>query len=250
MPLNRDVYKAVVRLTNTSKFAPGKSLGSGVVFGRTGLVITNNHVIEDIDFGTAFGEITVETLQSVDQPPAVAVPAEVVIRNEVYDLAVVKITGAPPQHFIDLPRTPRSDASLMERRIRVLGYPPLGGGTLTVTRGIVSGFDEVGNLKTDAEINPGNSGGAGSLPGTKKFFLGFAGIHGDKKAGIQQLGIAAEHGHYLRPFAKILLALAALREKKTQVARTQLKELVAEFPENPLFASELAKLKDSPAAAR
>ena len=90
----------------------------------------------------------------------------------------------------------------------------------------------------------------GSLPGTKKFFLGFAGIHGDKKAGIQQLGIAAEHGHYLRPFAKILLALAALREKKAEVARTQLKELVAEFPENPLFASELAKLKDSPASPR
>ena len=88
----------------------------------------------------------------------------------------------------------------------------------------------------------------GSLPGTKKFFLGFAGIHGDKKAGIQQLEIAAEHGHYLRPFAKILLALAALREKQVDVARKQLKELVAEFPENPLFVSELAKLKVPPAA--
>ena len=55
--------------------------------------------------------------------------------------------------------------------------------------------------------------------------------------------IAAAHGHYLRPFAKILLALAALREKKPEVARIQLNELVAEFPENPLFASELAKLK-------
>lgn len=89
----------------------------------------------------------------------------------------------------------------------------------------------------------------GSLPGTKKFFLGFAGIHGDKKTGIQQLEIAADHGHYLRPFAKILLALAALRERKTEVARPQLKELVAKFPENPLFASELAKLDASPAAA-
>ena len=86
----------------------------------------------------------------------------------------------------------------------------------------------------------------GSLPGLKKFVLGFAGIHGDKKAGIQQLEIAADHGHYLRPFAKILLALAALREKKPEVARAQLHELVAEFPENPLFASELAKLKACP----
>jgi tetratricopeptide (TPR) repeat protein len=89
----------------------------------------------------------------------------------------------------------------------------------------------------------------GSLSGLKKFFLGFAGIHGDKKAGIQQLEIAAERGHYLRPFAKILLAMAALREKKTETARTQLEELAAEFPENPLFASELAKLNVPPAAS-
>jgi tetratricopeptide (TPR) repeat protein len=89
----------------------------------------------------------------------------------------------------------------------------------------------------------------GSLPGPKKFFLSFIGIHGDKKTGIQQIGIAADRGHYLRPFAKILLALAALREKKTEVALSQLSELVAEFPENPLFASELAKIKVSPATS-
>ncbi len=86
----------------------------------------------------------------------------------------------------------------------------------------------------------------GSLPGYKKFFLAFAGIHGDKKKGIQQLQMAADNGRYLRPFAKILLALAALREKNAEVARKQLKELVAEFPENPLFASELAKLPLNP----
>ena len=90
----------------------------------------------------------------------------------------------------------------------------------------------------------------GSLSEFKKFFLGFAGIHGDKKVGIQQLEIVANHGRYLRPFAKILLALAALREKKTEVARKQLTELVAEFPENSLFARELAKLNISSAAAK
>ncbi len=88
----------------------------------------------------------------------------------------------------------------------------------------------------------------GSLPGFKRFFLGFAGIHGDQKAGIQQLKIAAEHGRYLRPFAKILLAMAALREKDTETARRQLSELVAEFPGNPLFARELAKINHFPAA--
>ena len=89
----------------------------------------------------------------------------------------------------------------------------------------------------------------GSLSGIKRFVIGFAGIHGNKKAGMQQLEIAADHGRYLRPFAKILLALAALREKKPEIARTQLSELVMEFPQNPIFASELAKLKGSPAGA-
>jgi hypothetical protein len=88
----------------------------------------------------------------------------------------------------------------------------------------------------------------GCLPGIKRFFLGFAGIHGDKKAGIQQLQIAADHSHYTRPFAKILLALAALREKNPELARVQLSELVAEFPEDPSFASELDKLGPPPPA--
>jgi hypothetical protein len=101
---------------------------------------------------------------------------------------------------------------------------------------------------TDAYLTLGTANYIiGSLSGFKRFFLGIAGIHGDKKIGIMQLELAAGSGHYLRPFAKIMLALAALREKKPEVARIQLKELVAEFPENPLFVSELAKL-GAPAA--
>jgi len=82
----------------------------------------------------------------------------------------------------------------------------------------------------------------GSLPALKRLFLHFKGIAGDRSEGIQQLEIAATRGRYLRPFAKILLALAALREKKTALARIQLAELVAEFPENNLFVTELAKI--------
>lgn len=82
----------------------------------------------------------------------------------------------------------------------------------------------------------------GSLPIYKRFALGIIGIHGDKTSGIQQLEVAADRGLYLRPFAKILLALAALREKKKDVARKEFKELVVEFPENPLFTNELVLL--------
>lgn len=90
----------------------------------------------------------------------------------------------------------------------------------------------------------------GCLPAHKRFFLWFGGVHGDRLAGMQQLEIAAIHGHYLRPFAKILLALASLREKQDALARTLLEELVGEFPQNPLFASELEKLSRSLASTR
>jgi len=82
----------------------------------------------------------------------------------------------------------------------------------------------------------------GSLPPHKRFFLWFGGIHGDKARGMQQLQMAATRGHWLRPFARMLLALAALREKQVELARTQLRQLTAEFPENALFARELAML--------
>jgi hypothetical protein len=84
----------------------------------------------------------------------------------------------------------------------------------------------------------------GCLPGYKRAVLWVGGVHGDKTLGMQQVARAAasEHAHYLRPFARLLLALASLREKNTDVAHEQLRDLVIEFPENPLFAKELAKV--------
>lgn len=82
----------------------------------------------------------------------------------------------------------------------------------------------------------------GCLPGYKKMFLWFGGIHGDKDHGMQELQTAADQGHYLRPFAKILLALASEREHQDVRAHELLSQLNKEFPENPLFAHELALL--------
>lgn len=84
----------------------------------------------------------------------------------------------------------------------------------------------------------------GCLPGYKRAFLWFGGIHGDRNAGMDQLRIAADRGDYLRPFARLLLALAALREKQPEVARAQLQQLATQFPDNPLFARELRKVND------
>jgi hypothetical protein len=81
----------------------------------------------------------------------------------------------------------------------------------------------------------------GSLSGGMRFLLTFGGVHGDKKLGMQQLGKSADSGLYLRPFAKIMLALAARREKQDVLAQKLLRELSEEFSGSPLFAAEYAK---------
>ncbi len=90
----------------------------------------------------------------------------------------------------------------------------------------------------------------GCLPAYKRFFLWFGGIHGDRERGMAQLEATAQHGHYLQPFAKTLLALASLREKRPERARALFQELTAEFPDNPSFARELSLLEKRAAGAR
>jgi hypothetical protein len=89
----------------------------------------------------------------------------------------------------------------------------------------------------------------GSLSSGYRALLWFGGVHGDKKLGMEQVGKTAENGRYLKPFAKILLALAARREKQNGLAQKLLSELSEEFPASPLFATEYAKAMGRPIPA-
>lgn len=82
----------------------------------------------------------------------------------------------------------------------------------------------------------------GSMPFHKRALLWLGGVSGDRQQGIEQLSITADRGAYLRPFAKILLALIDLRERQPEKARAQFTGLAAEFPQNRLFARELSLL--------
>ncbi len=98
---------------------------------------------------------------------------------------------------------------------------------------------------TDAYIAPGIANYIiGSQSGGSRFALWFGGIHGDKKLGMEQVAKTAENGRYLRPFAKIILALAARREKQDALAQKLFRELSEQYPGNELFASEYAKAMD------
>ncbi len=79
----------------------------------------------------------------------------------------------------------------------------------------------------------------GCLPSYKRAFLWVGGVHGDRLKGIDLMQTAADHGQYLSPFAKIMLALAYEREHQPEKARVILAELSEEFPSNRIFAREL-----------
>ena len=125
------------------------ALGSGFIIDPSGLIVTNNHVIDDAE------DITV-TLND-----GTSLPAKLVGRDPKTDLALVKVTPPKPlmaAHFGD------SDRAHVGDWVIAIGNP-FGLGS-TVTAGIVSArnrdiasgpYDDF--IQTDAPINRGNSGG-------------------------------------------------------------------------------------------
>jgi hypothetical protein len=80
-------------------------------------------------------------------------------------------------------------------------------------------------------------------PAPVRWLLRAGGAETDKREGIEKLKLTAEKGHYLQPYARLLLAVSALRDK--DFARTQelLAGLAREFPRNPLYRRELDRLR-------
>ncbi len=128
-----------------------RSLGSGVVVDPSCLVVTNNHVIENM------------TEVKVALPDRREFEAEIVLRDPRTDLAVLRLKGVS-----GLPTIEFGDSEALEVGDLVLAIGnPFGVGQ-TVTHGIVSALarTQIGIsdyqffIQTDAAINPGNSGGA------------------------------------------------------------------------------------------
>lgn len=132
---------------------PGRSqssLGSGVIVDASGLVITNNHVIENMN------EVKVALADRRE------FEAEIVLRDPRTDLAVLRLKNAADLQVLEL-----GDSEALQVGDLVLAVGnPFGVGQ-TVTQGIVSALarTQVGVsdyqffIQTDAAINPGNSGG-------------------------------------------------------------------------------------------
>jgi len=80
----------------------------------------------------------------------------------------------------------------------------------------------------------------GSLPYFFRWFVHMDNVEGNKKKGIDELELVAKQGKYSGPFARMLLAVIAMREKRPLDAESILSALSTEFPQNPLIRKELA----------
>ena len=128
------------------------ALGSGVVLRANGLIVTNAHVVRNAD------EIQIVFADKRE------FPAKVVIQDDRYDLAVLRVDTAGER----LPYLELRDSDTVEVGDLVLAIGNPFGLQQTVTSGIISAIARSGGsvtesgffLQTDAAINPGNSGGA------------------------------------------------------------------------------------------
>jgi hypothetical protein len=85
----------------------------------------------------------------------------------------------------------------------------------------------------------------GSMAAPVRWMLRLGGVPGDKQSGIADLKLTAERGHYLAPYARILLAIAYVRDKDNARALQMLTSLRTDFPGNGLFPREIARLQAS-----
>jgi len=149
------VIPSVVNVRTTT-FGGGRGDGSGVVLDRSGIIVTNNHVVE----GTTSVDVALN-----DAAGSRTLRGEVIGTAPERDLAVIRVDA---DNLVPV-RLGRSAGLRLGDGVVAIGFP-LGLGGPTVTQGIVSGLDRTiepgdgprlqGLLQTDAAINPGNSGGA------------------------------------------------------------------------------------------
>lgn len=166
-PSSGELAEAVVQVLALDADLEPVWSGSGTVITPGGLTLTNAHVVDD-----RAGEYDVLGLavsSEADEPPELSYLAEIVAVDYTLDLAVIRIVSDLDGESveIDLPFVGlgNSDDVGLGDHVRILGFPGIGGETITFTDGVISGFTsqrDIANrawIKTDATVAGGNSGG-------------------------------------------------------------------------------------------
>ncbi|WP_182482472.1 S1C family serine protease, partial [Meiothermus luteus] len=168
--LPRDVRERIIAATVLITTG-NNDVGSGTLISPQGFILTNYHVIGDLEKRRIAPRLFVGTTRFVDQPPEIRYLADVVATDPNLDLAILRITrtaDGQPIGNVTFPAVPIGDSNklIVGDPIYVFGFKATGGYTITMSTGVVGGFTgedmESGGkqwIKHDAQIGPGNSGG-------------------------------------------------------------------------------------------
>lgn len=199
--------------------------GSGTFISPSGYILTNYHVIGDLDRRTTYEWhlIYITGSEFTDMPPEAVFWAQYVAGDATHDLAILKVrewvdeTPVDPDLWFPHVQVGDSNRLLPGDYITIVGYPGVSGSTITFTAGLMSGWlgedlESGGRqwIKTDGKIAHGNSGGAA--------FNEAGHLIGVPTAGrtVQWAELDVEEQAYVRP---ISLAWALIGPHVPDVAR-------------------------------
>lgn len=152
----RPVEKAEPFMSVVRVIAGNKS-GSATLLNRQGYFLTNYHVVQG-----STSQVILFT-RDPKAAPEQYFAAQIDFGDENLDIAVLKVTSTYGNASIDhlSPVIPGDSSGLqLGNELYIYGYPNVGGDTITMTRGVISGFlENEGWIKTDAAAAGGNSGG-------------------------------------------------------------------------------------------
>ncbi len=152
------VAPSVVQVRCVSPAGATRKRGSGFIVGDGDRIVTNHHLVFD-DSGRECPRLRAYLGGTFEKAPLRFVPLAVVRADEARDLALLRMDPGG-----DLPPAlPIATEPLQAgETLTAIGYPTIGGDSLTLTTGRYSGTIELRELtwiKTDTPIAPGNSGG-------------------------------------------------------------------------------------------
>lgn len=167
-PSADDLARAVVRITGLNDVDEPVCAGSGTFLDAAGTILTNFHVIAN-EGDCRYSRLGIEVTTVSDREPELRYLAAAYAVSPEHDLAVVRLTsmvdGSPVTEATPFLTLGNSDSLRLGDELQLIGYPSIGGRTVTFTSGKVAGFANEPNIdgrawiKTDGTIAGGNSGG-------------------------------------------------------------------------------------------
>ncbi|MFA6585563.1 MAG: trypsin-like peptidase domain-containing protein [Candidatus Paceibacterota bacterium] len=155
--LASDLAKYIVRIICSDGSSENFVVGSGTIFGLNKFILTNLHVVKDSVL------CSVGVTDDIKKSPVRWYDTSVASTVPTLDIALLKPIQTLPDSVSTVAHNLcRSSSIKLGDEIIILGYPGVGGDTITATEGVISGFEGY-MIKTSAKIEHGNSGGGAFL---------------------------------------------------------------------------------------